>query len=343
MGWANFGTSVQDVNKTSNTQTNASGTNTPILSNDWQSAFNNAKNNLNSAGYTADQQTGVDWARNSLANNQVQGATGAANASLTGNANSLQNVIGGYNYLAGQGAHQLGAAPTEGYVGDVKAASGNSLASQYYNPFQKNVIDTSVNDYMTGVDRTQNAMRAGRDSAGAFGDRSAVADAVYQGDATRGLGSLVSGLYSQGFNTAQGYGQQDANRLLSADQGNQAAAQGVNTRNSSLLDSRERANIGYQQDDQALKMNALAGIRSTELEKAGVTDDILKNVITADGIDSGKAQALFQTGQISQEQLNAIMAAASAGNGSSFNQTGGSSTNSNEITAKAAAGIGKVS
>lgn len=327
---------VSAENKSGSSSSSEYGTRTPLLSDDWKKAFANASGALNPGGYTADQQTGVDWARNNLTNSPVQGAASAANAGSQGSLTSLQNAIGGYNYIAGKGPYQLGAAPTENYVGDVTAAPGANFASQYYNPFQKNVIDTSVNDYNTNVDRTQNAMRAGRDAAGAFGDRSAVADAVYHGDASRGLGSLVSGLYQQGFNTAQGYGQQDASRQLLADQGNQSTRQGVNTRNSGLLDSRERANIGYQQNDDALKLTALSGIRATELEKQGISQDILKNVITADGIDADKAHALFSAGQISQDQLAAILQAAQAGNGSSF--TDNKSGKSNETTLKVDAG-----
>ena len=62
-------------------------------------------------------------------------------------------------------------------------------------------------------------------------------------------------------------------------------------------------------------------------EQIGITNDIAANIFKADGIDIAAAESLFTAGTISQEQLSAIVAAAAAFNGSSFNQNTNSKTN----------------
>lgn len=149
---------------------------------------------------------------------------------------------------------------------DVNARRGSEFRSDYFDPYINDVVNTSLADFDTGVDRSANAMRASRDAGSAFGSRSRNADAIFQGDAARGRGALSAGLRSNAFNTATGYGMQDANRFLSADTtnagnrlsastsnvanrlaaalANQNTALNVGTTNAGLLDSSNRFNAG---------------------------------------------------------------------------------------------------
>lgn len=339
-GWVSFNASANYQGTDTKESRDSSGTTSPVLSDYWKTAFNNFSGGVNSSGFTPGQQTAVDFATNRMGgNNPVARGVTSANADLAASNASRDNVVGGYNWLGTQGPFQLGQTQKENYVGDVTALQGGQLAEGYYNPFIKNVVNTSVDDYMTNVDRTLTSMRAGRDSGSAFGNRSAIGEGVFLGDTARGLGSMVSGLYKEGYDTAQGLGQLDANRFLTAGTTNQAMRQGVESRNTSLIDSRERQNIGYKQDDQAVKFQALEGIRSTLTERDGVSQTILNNIITADGIDVAAATALFDAGTLSQAQLSAILEAARAANGSTFTQTSTGTRNSDTYGGSVESGI----
>ena len=100
--------------KQTGTQSNQfSSTTNPILSDEWKNAFNGYGANLNAGGANANQQAGLDWMRNNLANDPVGAATAQTNAVL---GQSLRDY-GTLNMtrvgpLGDQLAHQLGAAPS---------------------------------------------------------------------------------------------------------------------------------------------------------------------------------------------------------------------------------------
>lgn len=308
-------------NKKQSQNSFVSGSRFPVLSQDWQNAFKAASGGLNAGGYTPQQQTAVDFLGRRMETNPIRPAVDRANADYDTYKTSLDDIIGGYNWLtANRGDYALGGAPTEQYVGDVIAGRGIDGYQDYMNPFTNDVINASAADYDAGTDRAANTMRARRDAAGAFGDRSAVADAVFQADAARGRASLLSGLRAQGFDTAIGYSMADKDRKLLADTGNQQTRQGVNTRNTNLLDSRERYNIGLQQDRDTFMQQNLEGIRGALGQQTGLTQQQLDNIITADGIDVETANAMFRGGQIGQGQLLAILEAARVANGDTYSE-----------------------
>lgn len=145
-----------------------------------------------------------------------------SSAQMRGLANMMGNI-------ANEGAFTVGdprtaTAATVGNVADISARRGSEFMNDYMNPYLSQVVDTSLADFDTGVDRSANAMRAARDAGSAFGSRSAVSDAVFQADAARGRGSLAAGLRSGAFNTALGAGQADAGRFMQADVANQNKA-----------------------------------------------------------------------------------------------------------------------
>lgn len=346
MGWINVKASGSTETATKTSNESMYGTRTPTMSEDWLAAFKRTQNNLNSSGYTPDQQKAVDMVLGGL--NKTQGAVTTANSALAGLNPTMQGAADQWQSLYWQPAPTASMGTTAGasedYVGDISAKTGSQYMDQYSNPWDKQVIDASVADYNTNTDRTLNGMRASRDASGAFGDRSAIADAVYQADATRGLGSLVSGLRQTGFNTAAGYGMQDANRTLLADQSNQATKQAARGRNAGLLASANALNANNFTDvskfnaSALLQSNnqraqALEGLQNNLKAQAGLSQQALDNIFKGNEIDTNAAQGLFAAGQISQEQLNTILQAAQAGNGFTYSQdtTGNSSSNTKKL------------
>jgi len=233
-----------------------SNTSMPIIGDDWLRQYQGAGGTLGANGVTADQQ---------------------------GNVNALQGINNSLDYYTRAGYYGLGdmserlggqwATPNAVNAPTVNAQTGASFMDAYKNPWDSQVIDASVNDYNTNVDRTSNAMRAGRDASGAFGDRAAIADAVYQGDASRGLGALTSGLRQQGFNTAAGYGQADANRDFGAQSTNAANSLAAQTFNNNMTNNRQQFDVN-------------TGFRGDEM-RMGAYDRMSNNVLAQSGIQSG--------------------------------------------------------
>jgi hypothetical protein len=135
-----------------------------------------------------------------------------------------------------------------GDVGNIAARQGADLMSAYLNPYLRDVVDTSLADYDVGVDRQAAQSRARRDAAAAFGDRAAVADAVFAADSNRGRGALAAGLRSQAFNTAAGFGMQDTDRFFEADRTNQNVAVQRAMENARLQQAAAEANARLAQD-----------------------------------------------------------------------------------------------
>jgi len=290
----------------------SSATQKPILSDQWTGSFDRATGNMNAGGYTPDQATGSDWIRNNLNTNPVGTQRGVTNQYI----NDVQGAIGDIN-MNGLNQFATGAARQADYAGDVTAKTGAGFMDAYKNPYQTDVIDASIADYNAGADRALSGMRAGRDAAGAFGDRAAIQDAVFNADANRGLGSLVSGLRSQGFTTAAGLGMQDSNRDLTAGMSNQSARAQNNQFN---------VNAGYQGDQQ--RIGAYNDIVRNGLSAAGLSQQQFNNIVNENGVNTDAAKALFNAGSISQSQLNQILQLSGEANGNQIDSRGGSSSKS---------------
>jgi hypothetical protein len=153
----------------------------------------------------------------------------------TGSADQFRDIAGRGPYLLGD----AGQVTNAGNVGDIAgvgnisagpditaqqiaARRGSEFMSDYMNPYMRDVVDTTLADYDVGTDRTMAGRSAARDASGAFGNRSAIADAIFQADSDRGRAGTAANLRAAGFNTALGAGQADAGRFLSADTSNAA-------------------------------------------------------------------------------------------------------------------------
>ncbi|MDX2224599.1 MAG: hypothetical protein SFV21_17740 [Rhodospirillaceae bacterium] len=199
------------------------------------------------------------------------------------------------------GAAQVGA------VGDISAQRGAEFLESYRNPWEQQVVDTSLADYDVGADRSRNDLRARRDSGAAFGDRAALADAVFAADAARGRGGLAANLRSQGFNTAANLGMQDAGRAFEAARSNQNVAmqraiqQAQFNQQAALANAQRRDDAGrfnidsrYRNDQQ--RINAALSQAGLDREALGLEGGFIGN--QAQMLQAADAQALQQAGAL---------------------------------------------
>lgn len=145
--------------------------------------------------------------------NQTHGANMIAASSNEG-VNELNQAASGARAMQGFQPMTVTADQTGGYTGD-------QFANRYFNPFL-----TQVAGNMTSEMGRARTMQIARDedkalAAGAYGgSRHGVMDA----ETTRGfydtLGKNVGDLYARGFDTAMGFGQQDAQRFTDVDRAN---------------------------------------------------------------------------------------------------------------------------
>lgn len=176
---------------------------------------------------------------------------GDAQGYTPGTYNAGAYTAGSYN----AGSYNAGQAADVGDVGNITASQASRYINDYMNPYLNDVVDTSLADYDVGVDRSTASRAASRDAASAFGNRSAIADAVYAADAGRGRGALSAGLRAGAYDTALGAATGDANRFLSADMANQSTQagnlnrrSGLNMFNTGAANDASRFNIGAAND-----------------------------------------------------------------------------------------------
>ena len=184
--------------------------------------------------------------------------------SFTGSGDQLRDIGGRGPYLLGdaQGytpgtysanTYDAGQAADVGDVGDIAASQASKYIKDYMSPYTRDVVDTSLADYDTGVDRAISGRAASADAGSAFGNRRAIADAIYEADASRGRGALSANLRNTGFTTALGAATGDANRFLSADMANQGTQSGNLDRRAQL----GAFNVGQRNTASANNMLAL--------------------------------------------------------------------------------------
>src|SRR5574343_907298 len=167
---------------------------------------------------------------------------GLAPKSLVAPANPLQTMAGAnaaglgtptaftsaQNYLQGAGSagpQKVDSVDTSGYI------------SKFFNPYQKDVIDTSLADYDygAGMTRAQNKLALAGDSTFG-GSGGAIQTALSEDNLTRGRGALSAGLRSEGYDKALSAAQQQAAmdmqaRMATANFGEQAATRGLSAGN----------------------------------------------------------------------------------------------------------------
>jgi hypothetical protein len=125
----------------------------------------------------------------------------------------------------------------------------------------------------------------------------------------------------------------NANNLTSTSATNANNNTNISRTNADIQNTRDITDVGSRNTADANAITALG-------EQVGITNDIAANIFKADGIDIAAAENLFTAGTISQEQLAAIVDAAAAFNGSSFNQNTSGRTNTDTYGVSAEVGFG---
>lgn len=297
-------------------------TNTPNVPYNIANNYNNAQNNITTRGLTGAQTTAQDFLGSQL---------GSGAQAVTRGIHELNGLSPQYQNFANSGytpySAQSASAP-----GSVGAQSGAANMSSYQNPYTNDVVRSSLAGYDNNTAMNQNAMRASRGANSAFGDRSAVADAVYQGQSDLGRGQLESGLRNQGFNTAAGYGQQDASRNLQADQGNQSTQAGINMFNTGQANQVSQANAANQMASNQFGLSSLGALGNNIMNQSG---------LALQGVQSGQNNALnlFNTGTTGQGQLINVVGAGNPFIGSNIST--GTSGQSSGTSSGTGSGSGK--
>lgn len=232
-------------------QGSTSSTSTPIAPDGWQAAWNGMQ--PGAGGFNPTQQTGVNWMTGQL--NGIDPNRGATNINMASNyfQDTLANRTAPTLANLAASGNPAYAAPAEVQAQMISARKGSEFIDDYKNPYLADVLDSSLSDFDTGVDRAGNSFRANNIAGGASGMGSnPVGAAILAGEAARGRGALSSGIRSNAFNTAAGFGAQDANRFLSADTTNAANALAAATFNSNMANQRQMfdANLGMQYNGQ---------------------------------------------------------------------------------------------
>lgn len=292
-------------NNTSSTSS-SSGTSTSTVNtpdgwlNTWQGLQPGA------GGFNPTQQAGVDFMSGQLAG--IDPNRGATNINAASNyfQDTLNNRTAPTLANLAASGNPAYSAPANVSAQMIAARRGSEFLNDYQNPYQSQVIDASLNQFDQDSAEARNSLRA--NNAGAFGNkRYGVAEGQFAADSALGRAGLGANLRSTGFNTAAGFGMQDANRILSADATNASNRLAADTFNANLANNRQQfdANLGMQYNDQR--------------DRVGTT---LANLGNSDyALGQGLAGGLINAGGMGQNQnLNWLGAAVPA-----FGQTNTSS------------------
>ena len=244
--------------KKSSTQHSTVNTLNPWSQQQWQDQFNRVQD--------------------SMTNNPVQAYTGQMVAGLDPleqQARSMyQNQMGSYNAGLDQSLTDMNGAGLQADFG--------SVADQYMNPYERQVIDATLADINHQNDM-QNAATRGRAAAsGAYGgNRVAVAEGINNEAANRLAAQTGANLRYQGYNDARGYyGQDIATRENRARYGADVATQrhALGMQDISGLNSLGEVNRGIEQDRLGAAQNDWLRQQQEQWQRTGVQAGLLGSI-----------------------------------------------------------------
>lgn len=182
-------------------------------------------------------------------------------------ASALQTQAFG-NAGAGTGnPTQAGYNATQGLMNNGGVSVGqlsNTDFSPYMNPYQRNVIDTTIGDWQHANDLALNSLRASAPSGAFGGDRMGVAEGQLLGDNSRTLATTLAGLNQSNFGNAQQLALQDIgnrynaatfNQNFGLNAANQLANLGMLGANNTRADTALQASLGDTQRSIAADTN----------------------------------------------------------------------------------------
>lgn len=231
--------------------TNTTSVNAPA---GWETNWNAM--NPGVGGLNPTQQTGVNWMTGALNNGDPANLAGARTGMNWG-ANYFQDQAANRPAPTLANLAQLNpsayATPADVSAQMITARQGSEFMGDYLNPYLKDVVDTSLADFDVGGDRAANSFRLSNIGGGATGNgTNPVGSAILAGELARGRAATAAQLRSGAFNTAAGFGMQDAGRFLTADSTNAANRLAADTFNNQQAQSRNMfdAQLGMAYNDQ---------------------------------------------------------------------------------------------
>lgn len=151
------------------------------------------------------------------------------------------------------------------------AQLGYGDISKFFNPYQQDVIDTSVSQLEDANARAINAIRARQAAEGAYGgNRGALEESEQYRNFGNTLASTIAQLNQSGWNNAAQLGSGNAQLRQQTGLANQSAQNAVNTLNAQLAQQTGLANAGAQ--------NTAAALNAQLAQQAGLSNQAAKNL-----------------------------------------------------------------
>lgn len=264
-GWQNQNgqSSGSYTGDTSSTQTGSttgstSTTSAPVISQDWQSVFDQIRGNTGAGGLTSTQQTASNYIEDQMKN---------------GGVTHLQSMAQKYPELYGKQPEV-----TAGTVG----AAGTAAAgmSPYEAKYDDSVIGATMADLNQAYKESQNDLRAqygGEGWSASAGSPASVQLAAAEGadKYLRTVGSTIGGLRDARFKTALGASQYDMGDKLSRDTTQAGLDTTASGQNAGILDSRQKFDATQATQNDLRRDNLASSLFSTG---SGGFDQLLKTL-----------------------------------------------------------------
>lgn len=254
-------------------------------------------------------------------------------------AGSFTNALGMADAQAGMGADlgQQGMDWLSGAAGGFGSAAGmtpsdvtagqlsNTNLDPYMNPFQQNVIDTSMDELNRQEAINRQAVGDRSMAAGAWGgDRQQVEQANNHDNFNRQRAGILAQLNTANFNNAQSMATADINRKFSADQGNQGMRSGM-----TQFGISGQAGLGNSALSNGMQLADPSRLAGLSQQGFNFADTIAKNNLQAGTLQQQTTQQLIDAAKLAWEQFqNKPLQGLAAITGSTQIPSGGSTTTS---------------
>ena len=171
-------------------------------------------------------------------------------------------------YALSMGAANANVGASGGYDASALGAGG-----EYFNPYQENVIDTTMDTMRREGNIGMNDVQAGAAQSGSFGgSRHGIAEAEYRTGVNREMGNTTATLNDRGFQQARDQQEQHLQRQYQAGMGQAQNAQ--QTADLGLNTAKTQAGLGKLQQDQFMnEQNALDAFGSKQQKQAQMQSD----------------------------------------------------------------------
>lgn len=207
-----------------------------------------------------------------------------------------------------------------GATGYDAALMGNSPTIQsrmdrYQNPYEDQVVQSSADQVLRGLQQTQMGNADAARAAGAFGGgRHGVVEAVSNAEALRGIGDMTGQLRSQGFNTAAGLAGQDiANHLSIASQNQQAKNTAAQYNATNQFNARQNNQSAKNAAGQFNATQQNQGMRDQQSMYSDLISQLGNLSQASFGMGNSLTQQQQQQGNMSQQLLQTLLSSGQSG------------------------------